>query len=319
MEVQILHYYLKSLTRYLLILFIIFTLFFLYFININKQTSKNIIFIQKGEEIEKVIKKGFNNLSFFDILIFKFYYRIFQFNNNGIHYGEFYINNEINFYNFLNIIGKPSNILNKITIVEGWSKNQLNNELSKYFSDIFDINYTDILADTYYFQKNEKFINFANRLKNFKNNVINKNIKNKFFKNFNEEDLFIIGSLIEKEGKDDLDKKKIYSVIKNRIKINMKLQIDATVLYALTNGDFDLKRKITYKDLKINHPYNTYINKGLPPRPISYVGTKTIDLIMKDYNTNYLFYFYNDNLSKHVFSENFNDHKKKLNEFRKTK
>ena len=51
----------------------------------------------------------------------------------------------------------------------------------------------------------------------------------------------------------------------------MKLQIDATVLYAITEGRYDLNRKLLLSDLKIDHPYNTYINNGLPPKPISYV------------------------------------------------
>ena len=67
--------------------------------------------------------------------------------------------------------------------------------------------------------------------------------------------------------------------IKNRLKKNMKLQIDATVIYSLTEGKRDLDRKLTYDDLRIENPYNTYKNFGLPPGPISYVGYKTIELI----------------------------------------
>ena len=62
----------------------------------------------------------------------------------------------------------------------------------------------------------------------------------------------IIGSLIEKEGLDYYDKRNISSVIMNRINKNMKLQIDATVLFAITDGKYDLKRQPTYNDLKIN-------------------------------------------------------------------
>jgi UPF0755 protein len=51
----------------------------------------------------------------------------------------------------------------------------------------------------------------------------------------------------------------------NRLKLNMKLQIDATVIFSLTEGKRDLDRKLTYDDLKIDNPYNTYKNYGLPP------------------------------------------------------
>ena len=113
--------------------------------------------------------------------------------------------------------------------------------------------------------------------------------------------------------------KKIYSVINNRLTINMKLQIDATVLYAVTNGKYNLNRNLNYSDLKIDHPYNTYKIYGLPPKPISYVGTKTLDLIFENYKSEFLFYFFDNTLKEHIFSKNFNEHKKKLNEFRNKK
>ena len=129
----------------------------------------------------------------------------------------------------------------------------------------------------------------------------------------------VIGSLLEKEGLDFEDKKKIYSVIMNRLNLKMKLQIDATVIFSLTAGERDLDRNLTYADLKIENPYNTYKNYGLPPGPISYVGYKTIELIFEDYKTDYLFYFYNSFENKHIFSLNYKDHLKRLNEYRSKK
>ena len=105
----------------------------------------------------------------------------------------------------------------------------------------------------------------------------------------------------------------------NRLKLNMKLQIDATVIFSLTEGKNNLERKLTYADLKIDNPYNTYKNYGLPPGPISYVGYKTIELIFEDYKTDYLFYFYNSFENKHIFSLNYKNHLKKLNEYRSKK
>ena len=97
----------------------------------------------------------------------------------------------------------------------------------------------------------------------------------------------------------------------------MRLQIDATVVYAITKGKYKINRKLNYNDLKIDNPFNTYKINGLPPQPISNVGSKTIELIMENYKTNYLFYFYNELEKKHIFSENYKNHVKKLNEYRK--
>ena len=71
--------------------------------------------------------------------------------------------------------------------------------------------------------------------------------------------------------------------------------------------------KIIDIPLKFKDPFNTYVINGLPPKPISYVGRKTIELIMENYKTNYLFYFYNELEKKHIFSENYKNHVKKLN------
>ena len=321
MEVQILRYYLKVFSKFFFIFFIILIIYSIIIINKSSFNKNNIIAINKGENINIVINKFFFEESILNKIIFKNYYRLYKFYNSSIiHYGHFKINeNTISFKKIINLITKPSNILNKITIIEGWSKQDLNNELSKYFENYKTIPYNDILADTYYFNKYENFEIFYDKIKKYKTNYINEKIKNKFFNRYTENDLFIIGSLIEKEGFDYHDKKQISSVIINRLEIGMRLQIDATVIYALTNGDYDLKRKLTLKDLKIKHPFNTYIISGLPPEPISYVGTKTIDIILENYKSDLLFYFFNSNLKKHVFSENFTIHKNKLNEYRKAK
>ena len=96
----------------------------------------------------------------------------------------------------------------------------------------------------------------------------------------------------------------------------MKLQIDATVIFSITKGLKKLDRKLTLKDLKIKDDYNTYYKYGLPPKPISYVGYKTIELIFENYKTDYLFYFYNSFENKHIFSLNYKDHLERLNEYR---
>ena len=92
-------------------------------------------------------------------------------------------------------------------------------------------------------------------------------------------------------------------------------QIDATVLYAITDGDYDLERKLLIKDLKIDHPFNTYLNKGLPPEPISYVGKKTLDILFMNNKNDFLFYFFNYSLNKHIFSETYKEHITKLNDY----
>ena len=279
--------------------------------------NKNQFNIKKNESFDKILETNFDNISNLQINVSKIYYRINKtIFKNFVHYGDFYIKDNISIINFFKIISKPSNILNKITIIEGWSKNLINNELSKYFNDYYDIKYEEIIADTYFFDKNIDFDSFIKNLKNIKNKYFEKHQNSPILEIYSIEEIMIIGSLIEKEGLDSDDKKKISSVIFNRLQKNMKLQIDATVLFAITDGKYNLGRKLLLSDLKYSHPYNSYLIKGLPPGPISYVGKKTLDIIFENYKSDFLFYFFNNSLNRHIFSKTYNDHIKKLNEFR---
>ncbi len=279
--------------------------------------SNKLFDIEKGERIEKVLKKNVINLTNFDIYFIKKYSQINSiFQNRYIHFGEFFIEKKVSIIEFLNIISKPSNVLNKITIIEGWSQSDLDLELSKNFSNYYSIPYDDIIADTYFYEKNTDFNSFVKQLRNIKINYFKKFKNNELLDRYSHSEIMTIGSLLEKEGLDFQDKKKISTVIFNRLNKNMKLQIDATVLYAITNGEYNLKRKLFLNDLKFDDPYNTYKYKGLPPNPISYVGRQSIDIIFQKNNSDFLFYFFNNSLNRHVFSTNYDDHRKKLNEFR---
>ncbi len=318
MEELILPYYLKVFSILFISIIIIFVTLFIYSLNKKIILSKEFFSIDKNDKIEKVLKNNIKNLSKIDIFFCKTYYRLnYILTNKYFHYGQFKLEKNATVFDLLKVITKPSNILNKITIVEGWSKLQLNNELEKHFSEFKEIPYESIIADTYFFNNNIKFDTFLQNLKNFKKSYFLKHLNNEKIILFSYEQLMIIGSLIEKEGLDKLDKKKIASVIFNRLEKKMKLQIDATVLYSITEGQYDLKRKLLLKDLKVDHKYNTYKIKGLPPKPISYVGKQTLDVIFENYKSDFLFYFFNKSLKRHIFSETYDEHILRLNEYRK--
>jgi len=314
---QILLYYLKVFKTVLIILLISNSFYFIHILNQSVELKDNEFVIARGDKLDFILKKNIPNLSDINIFYINIYYQINKlFFKKFIHFGNFYIEKNTSFIDLFKIINKPSNIKNKLTIIEGWSQFQINQLLSKHFNEVENVFYEDIIADTYYYQKDENFQNFINNLKNIKDNYFEKYKNNEIYKYYSIDEIMIIGSLIEKEGLGLNDKRKISSVIFNRLNRGMKLQIDATVVFALTNGNYDLKRKLLLNDLKINHPYNTYLLKGLPPKPISFVGKKTIDIIFENYKSDFLFYFYDKSLKRHLFSTNYNDHIKKLNEYR---
>ena len=317
MEEQTLHYYLKVFSAFFTISSFLFFIYIFNILNKNLNYKENKLTIEKNQKLESIITDNFLNLNSLDVHIYKLYYKIINITQNKfIHYGDFILENKISFIKLLDIISKPGNFLNRITIIEGWSQNQLNIELSNHFKEFYPIPYEDIIADTYFFEKNKEFKFFHELLKENKNTYMSKFKKNKVFKRFSENEIFIIGSLLEKEGLDIEDKKKISSVIFNRLEKKMKLQIDATVIYSITNGKYNLNRKLFLNDLKFDHPFNTYLYKGLPPKPISYVGRKTLDIVLANNKSDFLFYFFDNSLNRHIFSKTFEKHKEKLNEYR---
>src|SRR5205823_1468840 len=110
--------------------------------------------------------------------------------------------------------------------------------------------------------------------------------------------LIVGASLVESEAKVPEDRPLIASVISNRIQKGMKLQIDATVLYAL--GEH--KDRISNKDLEIDSAYNTYKIEGLPPTPISAPGRASLEAMLHPADTTFLYYVLSDKNGKHAFA-----------------
>ena len=86
-----------------------------------------------------------------------------------------------------------------------------------------------------------------------------------------ENEVLALASIIEREAIYDKERPKISAVYHNRLKKNMRLQADPTVLY----GVKERWKRIRYRDLKRKTPYNTYRFKGLPPGPIASPGIKS--------------------------------------------
>ncbi len=97
----------------------------------------------------------------------------------------------------------------------------------------------------------------------------------------------IIASLVEKEAKVDEERPVIAGVIFNRLRAGMPLQIDATVQYAL-GGNY--RPRLSYQDLEVDSPYNTYKINGLPPAPIASPGRSSLLAAVAAQSTSYLYY-----------------------------
>lgn len=116
-------------------------------------------------------------------------------------------------------------------------------------------------------------------------------------------------ALVEREAKLDSERPTIAGVIKNRLRNDMLLQIDASVVYAISDGMYDVER-VLYRDLEVNSKYNTYKFKGLPAGPICNPGIASIRAAQSPQNHSFLYYHTDTskNDGSHIFTETFDDH-----------
>jgi UPF0755 protein len=125
--------------------------------------------------------------------------------------------------------------------------------------------------------------------------------------------IMTIASLVEEEAKLPEERPKVATVIYNRLKKGMPLQLDSTLQYALNKYG----QRMLYSDRDADSPYNTYKNPGLPPGPISNPGADAIKAALRPADADYLYFVSNADGKSHTFSSNEADHVKAVRQFRK--
>jgi len=121
-----------------------------------------------------------------------------------------------------------------------------------------------------------------------------------------------LASLIEREAKIDHERAVISGVLHNRLRMSMPLQVDATVLYALGKTATE---QVTYKDLEVASPYNTYRVVGLPPGPIANPGRASLEAAVHPARVPYLYYVAKADGS-HAFARSLAEHNENIRKYR---
>ena len=133
--------------------------------------------------------------------------------------------------------------------------------------------------------------------------------------NLTEHEVVTLASIIEGEALYDKERPKISSVYHNRLNQGMKLQADPTIQYIIPDGP----RRLLNRDLRIKSPYNTYLNRGLPPGPINSPGKQSLLAALYPEENDFL-YFVAKGDGYHTFTTNEKDHnraKSKLQKLRR--
>ncbi|SHJ71428.1 endolytic transglycosylase MltG [Tepidibacter formicigenes] len=298
---------------------------------INKENT--VIYIEKGSNLRDVSSKLKKN----NIIKWEKYFELYtklKGKEKIIKTGQYVIPPKIKLDELLEKLQNPDLEYVVITIPEGYNIHQIASKLemnslidkNQFFSTLENLSTgKDIIKkdkilyplegylfpDTYYIPikaKEEKIIDIM--FKRF-NEIFSEEYKKRSEElDMSINDIITIASLIEKEAANDKERSRISGVIYNRLKKGMPLQIDASVIYGITKGKKNISR-LTYKDLKIESDYNTYLHKGLPPGPIASPGEASIKAALYPEKHDYLYYVLGEN--GHIFSKTYKEHLKNIN------
>lgn len=289
------------------------TIFIAFNLSIKREYHQTIQ-ISRGESILKSSKE----LMVLYNPIFRMY---LKFKNQGknIKAGYYKLDGEYSMISLLDVFEKGEDELFKFVIPEGYTIKQIVNKLVKqgriteeeFYKELENIKNFPYPTpegnfEGYFYPATYDFPVY------FKEKDIIKRVLSEFLRRFpvekypDKEDFYkklILASIIEREAVKQDEKPRISSVFHNRLKIGMPLASDATINYIF---DFS-KKRIYYKDLKAESPYNTYKYKGLPPSPIANPNKKSVDAAYNPLDTEYLF-FVAEGGGYHHFSKTYKEH-----------
>ena len=220
-------------------------------------------------------------------------------------------------------IGSGAMVTTKVTIPEGYTMEQIFHKLEDEnvcsYDDLMDAaanysyNYSFIdqsmqgdakrlegflFPDTYEFYQGMQASSAINKfLENFHDRITAEMLEKADERGMTMQEVVTVASMIEKEAANDDERAMIAAVIYNRIEAGMPLQIDSTIMYVLPEH----KDVLTVEDTKIDSPYNTYQNKGLPPTPIANPGLASIKATLSPASTQALYYALDAESGTHKF------------------
>lgn len=205
----------------------------------------------------------------------------------------------------------------RITIPEGLTSGQIMYLIANY-PDLegeidLDVKEGELLPETYSFElgasRNSIILQARAAMQKALEEVWASRDSSLPLKDVNE--LLTLASIIEKETGVPEERPLVASVFLNRLKKGMRLQTDPTVIYAITEGETSFGRSLKRADLKIDSPYNTYMNYGLPPGPICNPGREALMAAARPQQSDYL-YFVADGKGGHRFARSLNEHNRNV-------
>lgn len=207
-----------------------------------------------------------------------------------------------------------------VTILEGWRAEEIAERLSKdlrisprEFLAVAKEGY--MFPDTYLLPKDASASAIVGILERNFDRRVPKSLREKASDiGLSFEDVVILASLVEREGRTKEDKRMIAGILLNRLRKGMKLDVDATLQYIIGYDASERtwwKKGLTNEHKQIDSPYNTYMYKGLPPGPICNPGLSSIEATLDPIPSDYLFYLHDKQGNPH-YAKTLDEHERNI-------
>ncbi|HEY7549773.1 MAG TPA: endolytic transglycosylase MltG [Hyphomicrobiaceae bacterium] len=235
--------------------------------------------------------------------------------------GDYQIPQAASIRNVIDIIGEGKTITHRVTIPEGLTSYQVVERLKadpNLAGEIAEVpEEGSLLPETFSVQRGVQRQTIIDKMRAESRRQMEKlwaqRQKGLPFKSW--EEAVVLASIVEKEtGRND-ERERVAAVFINRLKQNMPLQSDPTILYGVSGGKTEWGRKIFQSEIDQKTSHNTYQIRGLPPTPICNPGRAAIEAVLNPASTKEIF-FVADGKGGHIFSETLKDHNVNVQKYR---
>lgn len=268
---------------------------------LSKDQETKTIIIPKGKSLSEIAKQLQEERLIRSAFVFSLYARM-QGLSNKLSAGTFKLSPSMSTPEIVReLSGQPSEMW--VTLVEGWRVEEMAEKLGgPKFLEVAKEGY--MFPDTYLFPNEYTPEQIAKVMRDNFDKKYSADLKSKIKAlGLTEDEGVILASIVEREARSDKARTEVASILLRRLKIDMGLNADATVQYALGYQPQEKswwKRHLTKEDLKMDSPYNTYLYRGLPPTPISNPGLSSLEAVASaDPNTPYLYYYHDSKGNSH--------------------
>ncbi len=271
-----------------------------------------ILNFKKGQSLRSIS----NDLKKHNLIKSSFLFEIFlriKGDGNKLQAGEYQFHKNIKTDEIIEKMVSGEVLLHPILIIEGLTSKQIMKELNTYEElegDIPEfISEGSLLPETYFVPRGQKKVKLIAKMRQNHQILIDKLWEERSDKlpYKSKKDAIIIASLIERETSKSSEKSRVAAVFINRLRKNMRLQSDPTVIYGIYKEKDILIKNLSKEDLIYPTEFNTYLINGLPPTPICHPGKESLIAAFNPLKTKDL-YFVADGTGGHIFSKTYKEH-----------